>query len=965
MTFVSRNRIFVLLSAALLFQAVNSPICGGQKQQTKSKENQGATAEDNTKSTPPSSQSPNPPAASAAQTSLAKLASTVSAEPELQGDYIPCKFTLQELRALVWPEIAPTLTAADEVALKQKVIDAAISQTSDPSVSAVDLEDFIVNHLNNDTLRGLTPDEALSHIIEDLQKSKKPPLVQPSDFTALQDTLKEKVPTRKDAKAVGDTVDKYVKYLESHLRDTPLALLQTNALELWQDYAREHQKEVPQQMVSDVRNVLAGMRQTDTSQIVGAARAAISAFERPPDIGCAMSILTYKETSQAYGRLIASTYIAVQVVVRNLNRTQSFVLHDVEFQVNADPTGRLGRFMSGRDKIIVRALSATQSSLDPRALAVHSAMGVGAIMSAAVPIFSNASLTNATAVFNGAFVPGFDKYWKDLTGDQLNLLNDTGFSSAASSQTVVPQSGTVMFVTFIPSKQFEEGWWTQSCVEKVYLGTTDDTGIVRNLSTGDEPHSVDTADHTKTKQPNDVREQNEGKGGASDKMGPAVGSGHGVNASRALEVCQLKLDPNVVDALPRHKSDNKVLEIPIQNLKDADTSKIPPTPRNDQKNKRKTEKEDDDKGGKSGEQEFETHKGNMDLFRNAYPRPYKKWPGNSLLIFAELSNVVVSGTHIVEDTQLQPSISELNCSKDASGNLVFPTPEKDTLVCALAGKNLDKISKLRLRNAKDATDTTTAEGSVSVSGDSTTATVTFPTSALHALPQPAYDVFAVSSKGVEQKTPITLHFSTAPYVSKISPSSMDFSKDASAQTLTMTGDHLQQVDTVVLTNASSKQGSISLKTDALKSETQLLVPIDPSALSDLGNTETKLTITLKAGSTTVKTDQSFDYTPKSGAVAKPGGQPKPKSPAGAVALSPQNPTVAVGKTQTFTITGLNSSDITWAVNKIKGGNSVVGEIDAKGLYSAPKKAPSPNTVTVTATSISDSSKTASTKVTIK
>jgi hypothetical protein len=32
----------------------------------------------------------------------------------------------------------------------------------------------------------------------------------------------------------------------------------------------------------------------------------------------------------------------------------------------------------------------------------------------------------AAAVFNGAVVPGLDKYWKDQTADQLNLLNDTG-----------------------------------------------------------------------------------------------------------------------------------------------------------------------------------------------------------------------------------------------------------------------------------------------------------------------------------------------------------------------------------------------------------------------------------------------------------------------------------------------------------------------------------------------------------
>ena len=82
-------------------------------------------------------------------------------------------------------------------------------------------------------------------------------------------------------------------------------------------------------------------------------------------------------------------------------------------------------------------------------------------------------------------MPGLDKYWKDLSSDQLNLLNDTGFSSDVSEQTSVPVSGTVMFVTFIPSKQFEEGWWTQPCVDNTYIGTRDKNGFVKLIPNAD------------------------------------------------------------------------------------------------------------------------------------------------------------------------------------------------------------------------------------------------------------------------------------------------------------------------------------------------------------------------------------------------------------------------------------------------------------------------------------------------
>ena len=48
--------------------------------------------------------------------------------------------------------------------------------------------------------------------------------------------------------------------------------------------------------------------------------------------------------------MIANNYIAVQVVVRNLNRDQAFVLHDVEFEVNADPEGRWAASSRGATK---------------------------------------------------------------------------------------------------------------------------------------------------------------------------------------------------------------------------------------------------------------------------------------------------------------------------------------------------------------------------------------------------------------------------------------------------------------------------------------------------------------------------------------------------------------------------------------------------------------------------------------
>ena len=267
---------------------------------------------------------------------------------------------------------------------------------------------------------------------------------------------------------------------------------------------------------------------------------------------------------------------------------------------------------------------------------------------------------------------------------------------------------------------------------------------------------------------------------------------------------------------------------------------------------------------------------NADLFRNAYHVPYKKWSSNSLAIFAELSNTIVSGTHITDDAKLQPSITAINCpTDDKTGNLIFPTPEKETLSCPVTGKNLDKVAKLRLRNSKDAADTATAEGKVTpTSGDSSSATVEFQTKDLHNLTQPAYSVFSVSSKGVEQKTDLTMHFPTDPEVSSVSPTSIDISKD---HTLLLTGKHLALVDKVVLANLSNTSQSVDipLKPDAASKDTQLSVPLDAAtpAMTTFGTSQVKLSITLCVGSQRYEQKgQEFSFigaaTPKTAAKGK-------------------------------------------------------------------------------------------------
>jgi hypothetical protein len=53
------------------------------------------------------------------------------------------------------------------------------------------------------------------------------------------------------------------------------------------------------------------------------------------------------------------------------------------------------------------------------------------------------------------------------------------------------------------------------------------------------------------------------------------------------------------------------------------------------------------------------------------------------------------------------------------------------------------------------------------------------------------------------------------------------------------------------------------------------------------------------------------------------------------------------------VTGAPSQDVTWQVNKITGGDSMIGTITTAGLYTAPAQLPKPATVVVDAVSVSD------------
>jgi hypothetical protein len=71
-------------------------------------------------------------------------------------------------------------------------------------------------------------------------------------------------------------------------------------------------------------------------------------------------------------------------------------------------------------------------------------------------------------------------------------------------------------------------------------------------------------------------------------------------------------------------------------------------------------------------------------------------------------------------------------------------------------------------------------------------------------------------------------------------------------------------------------------------------------------------------------------------------------------------------TQTFAaaVTGSSNMSVNWSVNGTAGGNATVGMISASGVYTAPMTVPSPATVTITAVSATDSTKSGSAQTTV-
>jgi hypothetical protein len=85
-----------------------------------------------------------------------------------------------------------------------------------------------------------------------------------------------------------------------------------------------------------------------------------------------------------------------------------------------------------------------------------------------------------------------------------------------------------------------------------------------------------------------------------------------------------------------------------------------------------------------------------------------------------------------------------------------------------------------------------------------------------------------------------------------------------------------------------------------------------------------------------------------------------------VGVTPANVSATAGATQRFaaSVTGTSNTAVNWTVSGAGCSGTACGTINSSGLYTAPFAVPSPDRVTATATSVADSTKSASANVTI-
>jgi len=668
-----------------------------------------------TKSTANSDKSgkPDPPALAG------NIAKAVNDGIDDHSDYVPCFFSKKQLLELQPKPESATLSSADAEALRASVIAAALAPENASGFTSGQPEKFAAE-VGKSVFEGLTPSQALTKVLDLLSSYTVPNVDKALTLRGL--TSSTFAETYALPGKQGDVTSDI-----NNREGLNKIIGNLNAS--------------GQQVIKDVTDQSQDQSQTAKNNLATAARSNLALSQRPTNIGCSMSILSYETTRKAFGETMADEYIGVQIVVRNVDPDQEFLVQSAEFKVDDDINGRIGRYFSGVDKMTAREYMLASRDFGKRNLMVHVVQGTGAIMSAMVPL-TGPFVKQFSGVYSGAFAGALTTVFPDHNTEQLKLIDDEGFSNSRTDRTVVPKSGTAEFVIFISAKEFEGGWWTEKCAEKTVI--------------------VSGPTLPKLNRKNEVKCV-----GAFNQASPdpkCVEAEIGVDLDEARRVC--------VQEVPG----KTVAEVPATDDEDGKPKLTYLTPR-------------------------VTH--------------YKDWSQRAVAIFRELSLAVVAGTHVRESSDSTPTLTKIDCPPvDDKGNVKLDSAKDGAIGCTLTGTNLDKVAQLKLRNYQDATDTKTADGTVSTSGDSKSAKASFPVDKLCELTANAYKVYTVTKDGVEGGGDQPLHFDSATPLlfAGPDPAIVDLdklqAKDAKPVQIALKGCHLDKASGVELTGGTQ---SIDLK----------------------------------------------------------------------------------------------------------------------------------------------------------
>jgi len=435
---------------------------------------------------------------------------------------------------------------------------------------------------------------------------------------------------------------------------------------------------------------VAGLPDASAEQVSNAAAvaAATTTYNRPTDLGCSMSIMPWKEASKVFGRAVANAFLAVQIVVRNMDPDHEYLLHDAELAVDAYSSA-IQRFQAGHEKEVVRGVSVWGQSYGRQAIAAHIVEGVGILMGAVVGMPGiPANFVNATGAYQAGLVPTFNKLFPDLNTSNLNNLNDLAFSAQSNSRIVVPKGGAVPFVLFVPVQPLEEACWLQPG----YNFFKDD--------------SFTTA---------------------------------------CTAICA---DPKSESCDPQPFAQSK-----------------------------------------SGK-----WKGNWKEIA------FKDWTPIQLEALQKHAYAAIAGQHF-QAVATAATLKTITCTSPDKSGAYYQALIGGDLTCTLTGSDFDTMSKLRMRPPGDTQAADAIDGTVTVSGDTSSATAKIAAADVKKISQPTYNLFAVDKSGNESNLNSTLSFVLSPTVTASPSQTLDLT--AKPFTATLKGTNLQQVVKVTLKSTTT------------------------------------------------------------------------------------------------------------------------------------------------------------------